>query len=282
MAYKMLIPARLTEGLTVSLVTFKPDLDLLEQTLISLRAAVREAGSSGLGSNRLVLVDNSPGDGARTQLTNLVSACWGNDWDLLTPGFNAGFGQGHNLAIAKACGDYHLILNPDVELAKDAIAEAVVYLASNPSVGCISPYCEGPNHQREYLCKRYPSITDLGVRGFLPPFLQSFCQKRLARYELREETEDMPAHNVPIASGCFMFFRREALLQAGGFSPDHFLYFEDFDLSLRVGKYWSIAYVPSVKIIHHGGYAARKGVYHVLLFARSGLIFFSKHGWKWW
>jgi hypothetical protein len=68
----------------------------------------------------------------------------------------------------------------------------------------------------------------------------------------------------------------------GGFSARYFLYFEDFDLSLRFHRLADIAYVPSVRITHGGGNAARKGGAHQRLFIRSALTFFRTHGWKLW
>jgi GT2 family glycosyltransferase len=71
------------------------------------------------------------------------------------------------------------------------------------------------------------------------------------------------------------------LKRLGGFDPRYFLYFEDFDLSLRTPQHARIAYVPSVRIVHHGGGAARKGLRHVRLFLTSAIRFFDQHGWTW-
>jgi len=67
----------------------------------------------------------------------------------------------------------------------------------------------------------------------------------------------------------------------GGFADAFFLYFEDFDLSLRAAAAGRLAYVPSVRIVHHGGHAARKGLRHVFLFVGSAMTFFGRHGWRW-
>lgn len=40
----------------------------------------------------------------------------------------------------------------------------------------------------------------------------------------------------PIVSGCFMPFRTDVLKSLGGFDPRCFLYFKDYDLSLRTGS----------------------------------------------
>jgi GT2 family glycosyltransferase len=77
-----------------------------------------------------------------------------------------------------------------------------------------------------------------------------------------------------------MVLRTALFRRIGGFDPRFFLYFEDYDLSLRVGREAAVAYVPSVRIVHHGGEAARKGRRHVAWFVRSAWRFFATHGWK--
>ena len=79
-----------------------------------------------------------------------------------------------------------------------------------------------------------------------------------------------------------MFLRSELLRDLGGFCERYFLYFEDFDLSMRARRRADIVLVPSVHIRHLGGEAARKGMAHVGMFLRSGLRFFGEHGWRLW
>jgi GT2 family glycosyltransferase len=85
---------------------------------------------------------------------------------------------------------------------------------------------------------------------------------------------------VPLASGCFMLVRTALLTRLGGFDPRFFMYFEDYDLSVRIGRESEVAYQPRTRIVHHGGEAARKGWRHVAWFARSAWRFFARHGWK--
>ena len=81
-------------------------------------------------------------------------------------------------------------------------------------------------------------------------------------------------------SGSFMFCRRVPVAAIGGFSDTFFLFFEDFDLSVRAAQQAKLAYVTSVRIVHRGGHAARKGLRHIMLFVRSGVTFLRRHGWK--
>lgn len=273
-------------GVCVSIVTFAPDLVLLERTLSSLARALRHAAEeAGLARRVVVLVDNGPGEDLRSGLLELATRALEParpDAVMLESGHgNVGYGRGHNLAIARCTEEYHLVLNPDVVIERDAITEAVRLMRSHPEVVFITPAARGAGGERQYLCKRYPSVLDLVLRGFAPPFLKRLFATRLARYEMRAETGEAVVFDVPIASGSFMFLRRTALAAVGGFSDAYFMYFEDFDLSVRLARVARIAYVPAVRITHVGGDAARKGWKHIGMFVRSGITFFSRNGWKW-
>jgi len=159
------------------------------------------------------------------------------------------------------------------------------FLDAHPEVGVLAPAASGPDGEREFLCKRYPTVLDLTLRGFVPSALRGLFRKRLERYEMRDAialaSADGHVSPVPMMSGCFMLVRRKAVEATGGFDPDYFLYFEDFDWSVRLNRVTQSAYVPSVRIVHHGGGASRKGWRHVVEFAKGAVRFFNKHGWKW-
>ena len=193
---------------------------------------------------------------------------------------NIGFGRAHDLAILPSDAPYHLVLNPDVVLEPGALVEGLRHLEAHPGVGLVTPFAVDEEGQRLYLCKRYPSVMVLGLRGFAPGWLRRPFRSVLERYEMRDLAEDQVAGDIPIASGCFMLARGELLRALGGFSSHYFLYFEDFDLSLRLGRRATIAYVPRVRIVHTGGEAARKGWAHRRMFIRSAITFFHRNGWR--
>lgn len=275
----------LLPSLSTSIVVFQPDLELLQATLTSLRDALEASRSARLvDSVRVVLVDNGTRD--EVALDGLMArlsegATW-LDTQVIRGQGNVGYGAGHDLGIRHSTGAYHLVLNPDVVLDRSAIIEAVRYLEAEPTIGLITPHVVNEAGGREFLCKRYPSVLVLGLRGFAPAWLQRPFREMLDRYEMRDLPEQEVTTGIPIASGCFMLARRETLRAIGGFSPAYFLYFEDFDLSLRLSRVADIAYVPRVRIIHSGGHAARKGWSHRWLFVRSARTFFHRHGWKLW
>lgn len=272
-------------ALSISIVVFHSRLHALRATLVSLRQALERARAAGIiDCARVDLVDNGSPDPVALDAT-LVESLGGAPWLawVLRRGHgNLGYGAGHNLAIREATGAYHLVLNPDVVLDASALLQAIRFLEAHPAVGLLTPQVHNGQGGREYLCKRHPGILVLALRGFAPAWLRRPFRRRLERYEMRDLGVDEVTTGIPIASGCFMFARRELLQRLGGFAPEYFLYFEDFDLSLRLGRVADIAYVPQVQIVHVGGYAAGKGWAHRRMFMRSAMTFFRRHGWRLW
>ena len=270
--------------LDVSIVTYAPNLTLLAAVLKRLDQALDHAHRRELLSGmRLTVVDNGPGSKWREPLREVLDAARSRGTvELLSGQGNIGYGAGHNLAFQRGNGGIHLILNPDVLLEEDALSEGLIFLAAHPDVGLVAPAAWDGAGRRQYLCKSYPTVLDLALRGFAPAALRRRFQGRLDRYELRERVNETVLWDPPIASGCFMLCRRTALEQVSGFRPDYFLYFEDFDLSLRLAAVTRLACAPTVRIVHQGGYAARKGVRHIGLFLRAAVLFFHRHGWRWW
>jgi GT2 family glycosyltransferase len=273
------IPATLSVGIVV----YRPDLALLGSTLRSLRVAVDVARREGEAAGVTVtLINNGPSEGDALQrlLASSLPADSGVDAAVVDGHGNVGYGRGHNLAIGSSRSEYHLVLNPDVVLEPDALLEALRFLRQHPDVALLTPEVRGRDGRLQYLCRRYPSVLVLLLRGFAPPSVRRRYAGRLAHYELRDRLEEPVVRPVPLASGCFMLARREPLAAVGGFSPDYFLYFEDYDLSMRLRRLGEIAYVRKVRITHFGGDTARKGGRHIGMFVKSGLRFFRTHGWK--
>lgn len=263
--------------LAVSVVVYRPQRELLWRTLRSLAEALRVAGMRAVP---VCVVDNSP------QLTPGLLPPELLDDEVLQVCVrhghgNVGFGAGHNLGLRDAEAAFVLVLNPDVEFAPDALQAAFAFLAAEPQCGVLVPEVFGADGARQHLCKRYPGVLTLLLRGFAPRWLRHLAAARLARYELRDAPVGV-LWDPPLLSGCFVLARRDLWQASGGFDERFFLYFEDFDWSMRIAPLTRRARVPAVRIVHHGGEAARKGWQHVRLFMVSGARFFARHGWRWW
>lgn len=278
----------LPSSLTVSVVTYRPDVALLECCLRKLALAIGAAREQGsIRSVAIALIDNSEDRAVAAEVIELGRTRFA-DSDIqvhyLHGHANIGYGTAHNLALHGTGADYQLVLNPDVELAPDALANAVRWLDAQVDVGALAPAVTNARGEPEYLCKRYPAVFDLLLRGFAPAFVRRVFRRRLDRYELRDRIDpdsDAAVLDVPIISGACMLVKRIPIDVTGGFDPKFFLYFEDFDWSVRLARVTRIAWLPGFRAVHHGGGAARKGFAHVRWFVRSGIRFYRKHGWRW-
>jgi len=271
--------------LSVSIVLHHSSLEMLERVLRSLQRASRVAHeASWVERVQVEILDNSSDPDFRQRAAGAIAA-WPSDefFSVVYQGLadNRGFGAGHNVAIQHLQSDYHLVLNPDAELAEDALLTGLSCMQEDQGIVLLSPRVRAEDGTQEFLCKRYPSFFVLLLRPFAPRWIRRLFRRRLNRYEMRDLCSGSQEADILLASGCFMLVRTQALQTVGGFSNRYFLYFEDFDLSIRLGSQGRLVFNPAIQIVHHGGYAAKKGIQHVKYFIRSGITFFRQHGWRW-
>lgn len=262
-------------SLTICIVLYRPDYKELEDTIRSLKIAASRCSTQ----LKLLLINNSRAD---PKLRLLVEERFPDlNFQLISGHGNVGFGQANNMALEEI-GTFHLILNPDVVVEKEALKNALRFMNKNPDCGLLTPLAHGIDGSRQFLCKRFPSVSDLVLRGFAPFWLQNCFKKRLDKYKMADLRENEVFWDPAIVSGCFMLFRGNVFERLHGFDPRFFLYFEDFDLSLRAREVTRSAFVPDVKIRHGGGNAGRKGIWHIYQFTKSAIQFYRKWGLKVW
>jgi GT2 family glycosyltransferase len=276
-------------SLLISIVIYRPDVEWLKTTISSLAVALEVARNVGnIGNASVVLVDNETNIVESPHHAMLMREFASPPWlkfSTLSGHGNIGYGAANNLAVAsQSQHDFVLILNPDVSLNPDSISAGIAYLLAHPEAVMVSPVATNETGAPLYLAYRYPTVAALGLRGFAPTFIKRFFETLLARYEFRSRDDppfDGALENLALVSGCFMLTRGDTFRDVGGFDEKFFLYFEDFDLALRISRFGNMVRLPACRIMHAGGGASRKGLRHIRLFCRSALRFFNKHGWRW-
>ena len=272
----------LLPDLAISVVLFHSSLDRFALLLESLTRALR---NTTLSEVVLVCIDHSQDEeytkGGRTVCArfdgrNGLRIRW------ISAKENPGYGAGHNYALREVGSRYHLILNPDVELDENSLSIAIETLDTRGDIALLAPVGLNQFREPQYLAKAFPSLWVLGLRAFAPKWLQKFGARSLARYELRDQVAtDDSTRSITLASGCCMWIRRELLDRIGGFDESFFLYFEDYDLSLRLSSLGMVVEHHEIHIIHHGGGVSQKGWRHVGWFVTGGARFFNRWGWRW-
>ncbi|MBN9429786.1 MAG: glycosyltransferase family 2 protein [Burkholderiales bacterium] len=276
--------------LLVSIVSYHSDTAALRATLLSLAAAARRLREQLDCTTRLVIIDNSEGGHDTQRIHDCIAEL------LHAPalplaitvrgtGRNLGYGAANNLAQREEPdAGYVLILNPDVMLDADALCTGIAALRRQRSLTAVLPRAVDAAGVDLHLCRRLPGFAVLLARAFMPARWQArlpWLRHRLDVYEMRDRPVDQPHDETTCASGCFMLIRGSAWRGVNGFDPAFFLYFEDYDLSMRLRALGPLRYLPEMRIRHDGGGAAAKGWRHIRLFGASALKFFSRHGWRW-
>ncbi len=224
------------------------------------------------GVDKIFVVDNSP------EGFDKSAHLYGSETvERICTGHNLGYGRAHNIAIARAGGgfDYHLICNPDIAVPPDTIPLMTEFMESNTEVGLCMPKLVGSDGQLHYCCRRSPLALDYLSQLIMP---RSWGRRRKATLEMRNCDYDQQME-VPCLSGCFMFFRSSVLRTLGGFDERFFLYFEDFDLSLRSTRMGRNVYFPRAYVVHERQSAHKKSWRLKMVFAMSAFLYFSKWGW---
>lgn len=171
---------------------------------------------------RTLLVDNNSTDDTCDKARRL-------GYDVLEMGANSGYSRAINAGLRHLATPFVLIVNPDLKLAADAIAELLA------------------------AAERYPD-TDVLVPRLLTPKGKEFFRFE-TRFEPRADYRVPPSGDACISavSGAALLVRRERFLAAGGFDENIFLYFEDDDLALRYRREKRpIVYVHAASAKHLG------------------------------
>ena len=200
-------------------------------------------------SIEVIVVDNSPGDGAG----DLISAEFSHVCYIAAPG-NLGFGRANNRGYAVSRGEYVLFLNPDTVCNVAALAHCVARLRGDPTIGLISPQLLLSDGSMDLACRRsIPTAWDGFCRAV--GLAARFPRQRLfAGYNLTY----LPAggtYEVGAINGAFMLAPRTTLRavapDGGVFDERFFMSGDDLDLCIRVARAgWRIVYDGSVGITH--------------------------------
>lgn len=241
--------------------------DLLENCLHSLNSSLE-----GIPAEVFV-VDNNSDDGTVDMVRQRFPSVL-----LIANDDNLGFARANNLALARARGEFLLLLNPDTLVQEDTITTMLRFFRENEDVGMAGCKIIRPDGTFELACRRsfpspWVSFTKLTGLSTLFPHSHLF-----ARYNLTYLNED-ETYEVDAISGSFMMLRRAVYDEIGGLDESYFMYGEDLDWCYRTQQTgWKLYYVHSTKIVHYGGESTkRSSIDATAEFYRAMQVFASKN-----
>ena len=194
--------------LSISVVCYNSSLDQLQSLIHSLEISIKYLRRHNeLPFIPIFIIDNSSD-------LNVVSDLCSREYPRLeelkvelrrVAGHgNIGYGRAHNLILQEIDSDFHLILNPDVTFEEDTLFLALARMIENKEIKGLSPNVTDLYGNKQYLCKSYPTVFTLLIRGLGFKALKKVFSERLSFYENRDLPEDKPTEKEMLLGGCFL------------------------------------------------------------------------------
>ena len=231
-------------------------------------AIIRDFAGAG---TRLIMVDNSPGDGAAEIVRSADP-----DATVIENPANRGYAAAINQAVAVADADFLLLVNPDVGRISGSYADildafgdhrvgAVVTRLLN-SDGTLQPNC---------ICAPRPFdliSEDLALAARFPKWRRP-REYRMLDWDHRQRRP------VDAARGACLFIRRAAIADVGPFDELFFVYYEETDWLIRAKRCdWRTVFLPTVEAVHaSAGSSPDVSSSHDLLLLESQHRYARKH-----
>lgn len=220
----------------------------------------------------IIVVDNASTD-------DTVDVIKKNFPDVLaiTNDKNLGFAAANNQGIAKAEGEYVLLLNPDTIVHSVALDTLVMFMDDNADVGICGPKLSNDDGSIQRSVRRFPSFLGALHRHTAFKFVGIF--KKEYKKWLMKDFRYNEQRDVEQLIGAAMMIRRSVLDEVGVMDENFFMYYEEVDLCYRVKKAgYRITFTPATDITHLGGQSSGQIPVEKRLMAMTSLLkFFRKH-----
>ena len=191
-----------------------------------------------------VLDYDSSGQGAAAA-PSAMAAEWQLAWpglDLVTLRDNRGYAGNNNVGLRRALqgpADWLLLLNDDVVLDPDCLAELLAASSADARIGMLGPL----------VLHSQPRGTVQSAGGRLTA---NWSAVHIGQDEPDNGQFSQPS-DVDWLSGCALLARREVVETAGLLDERYFLYFEETDWCLRAARHgWRLVNAPRARVWHAG------------------------------
>lgn len=201
------------------------------------------ANTLGMKEVELVVADNGSSDGSLAFLRSSFS----DSVRCLELGYNYGFAEGYNRALAQLDAAYVVLLNSDVAVTPGWLNDLIEYMDAHSDVAVCQP--------------KIRSIREDGFfehagacGGFLDVLGYPFCRGRVLSYV----EEDRGQYDVPIdlfwATGACFCVRLDDYRAVGGLDAGFFAHMEEIDLCWRLrSRGRRVVCLPKSCVYHLGG-----------------------------
>jgi N-acetylglucosaminyl-diphospho-decaprenol L-rhamnosyltransferase len=216
----------------------------------------------------IVVVDHGSSDGTVAVVRELFPEV------VVVEEANHGLAYGWNTGVARASGEYVLLLNADAWLHEGALDELVAFADSHPRAAVVAPRLENPDGSLQRSVRGDPTLWRIATEYLFLRKLAPRSQAMNAFYA------GGFAHDAPRTAewimGAVWLVRRAAIDEVGPADDSFFLFSEETDWAQRFRRAgWEVWFDPAAVATHvyggsHGGRLLAENV-------RSQLRLLEKH-----
>ncbi len=175
-----------------------------------------------------IVVDNDSHDGSAAMVKSDFPTTI-----LIEPHANLMYGKGNNLGLARATGDWIMILNPDVAWEPGQLRRLVEWVKTKPGVDIAAPrlvYSDGRTQISAH--RRFPDLWTVFVEYCLP--LQQLFMKFGHHPHQLSVAEHQKTQQIAHATGACLLVRHSVIREVGQFDPEFTMYLEETDWQARM------------------------------------------------
>lgn len=251
--------------LSIIIVTYNPG-SILFDTLDSIPKGVADL------THEVILIDNQ----SQNDAVDKVRARY-PEITIIQNTDNRGFAAANNQGLAVARGEYLLLLNPDVIVGKDALAQLAQYLNDHTEAGIVGPRTYKAD--KSIALSAFGACTPLMILWQYLGIIRLFPDRVYGAY-LHACNEAISPFTVSWLQGHCLLIRRRVYETIGGLDEGLFLFVEEPDFCDRAAKAgWTTVYVPQAAVEHHESTTVSQyPVFKMRHYHLSPLHFFRKRG----
>ena len=191
----------------------------------------------------VIVVDNSPGDGAVDAVRATVP-----DATVIANRQNRGYAAAVNQAVAVSRADIVLLINPDVQRISGSFLALIDAFASE-RVAAVVPRLVNADGTLQPSCIRAPRPFDMISEDVA--LAQRFPRWDGPRRYRMLDWDQRETRAVDAATGACLFIRRTALADVGPFDERFFVYYEETDWLIRAKRRgWRTVFRPDLEAVH--------------------------------
>lgn len=196
----------------------------------------------------LIIPSNSPVTaGEMDQIDSLHPVTWVHIRE------NIGYGRACNEGALRANGEYIFIVNPDTYFLNDLLPILSGELEENPYAAAAGPATF--DEDGEWI----PSVKNRISLGWFLTWIIPFLAYIFPKTGSHNRRKISTTQKVDILNGSALLFKSSAYREAGGFSNNYFMFWEENDLCIRLrvhGK--EVLFVPDARLVHSGGHSVKR------------------------